>query len=263
MQTAKRTTAAPALAAAVLAATVTAGWVWPPAEGVGPTRGGEGELDGLVVTIDPGHNGKNGAHPEQINQQVPIGNGETKECDTAGTETESGYTESAYNLSVALKLERLLRDAGAKVVLTRDDDNGVGPCIDERARIGNTAKSDAAVSIHADGGPPGGRGYHVIYSTKIPGLTDDIYADSRRLAIRLRDAYGRITGLPRSSYVGEDGLDKRSDLGGLRLSDVPKVFVETGNMRNPKDAERLESSSFRGRIAKAIYAGLRRFLVAD
>jgi N-acetylmuramoyl-L-alanine amidase len=97
----------------------------------------------------------------------------------------------------------------------------------------------------------------------VDGLTDDIYADSRRLAIQLRDAYGRITGLPRSTYIGENGLDKRTDLGGLRLSDVPKVFVETGNMRNPKDAGRLESSRFRGRIAKAIFAGLRRFLVAD
>ena len=259
---AKRTPIAPALAAAVLGAALAAGLAWPPAEAVGPT-GAEGELDGLVVTIDPGHNGKNGAHPEQINQQVPIGNGETKECDTTGAETESGYTESAYNLSVALKLRRLLRDAGAKVVLTRDDDNGVGPCIDERARIGNKADSDAAISIHADGGPPGGRGYHVIFSTRIPGLTDDIYAGSRRLAIKLRDAYGRITGLPRSTYVGENGLDKRSDLGGLRLSDVPKVFVETGNMRNPKDAGKLESSRFRGRIAKAIFAGLRRFLLAD
>lgn len=260
METAKSTSAVPALTAAVVAAAVTAAWAWPPAEGTGHERAGEGELDGIVVTIDPGHNGKNGAHPEQINQQVPIGNGETKECDTAGTETDSGYTESAFNLSVALKLRRLLRGAGAKVVLTREDDNGVGPCIDERARIGNKAKSDAAVSIHADGGPPGGRGYHVIYSTRIPGLTDDIYADSRRLAIELRDSYGRITGLPRSTYAGENGLDKRPDLGGLRLSDVPKVFVETGNMRNHADAERLESSGFRGRIAKAIFAGLSRFL---
>ena len=215
----------------------------------------------MVVTIDPGHNGKNGSHPEQINQQVPIGNGETKACDTVGTETASGYTESAYNLSVALKLEKLLREAGAKVVLTRTDDHGVGPCIDERAEIGNEAGSDAAISIHADGGPPGGRGYHVIYPMRIQGLTDDIYEDSRRLAAILRNAYGKVTGLPRSTYVGEGGLDKRSDLGGLRLSDVPKVFIETGNMRNHADARKLESKRFRGRIAKGIFAGLRRFLL--
>ena len=217
-------------------------------------------LSGLVVTIDPGHNGRNGAHPDQINQQVSIGNGETKECDTAGTETESGYTEAAYNLDVALKLRRLLEDAGAKVVMTRDDNRGVGPCIDERAEIGNEAKSDAVVSIHADGGPPGGRGFHIIHPTRIKGLTDDIYGASKRLALDLRDAFGRVTGLPRSNYIGQNGLDERSDLGGLRLSDVPKVFIETGNMRNGADAKKLESKRFRARIAKGIYAGLTRFL---
>jgi len=219
------------------------------------------ELAGIVVTIDPGHNGENGSHPEQINQQVPIGQGQTKACDTAGTQTASGYAESAYNLSVALKLKQLLSEAGAKVVLTRNDDDGVGPCIDERAKIGNDAGSDAAISIHADGGPPGGRGYHVIYPTEINGLTDDIYAASRRLAVLVRNAYGKVTGLPRSTYVGDAGLDKRSDLGGLRLSDVPKVFIETGNMRNHTDANKLESKRFRGRIAKGIFAGLRRFLL--
>jgi N-acetylmuramoyl-L-alanine amidase len=222
--------------------------------------GGGDDLSGVVVTIDPGHNGRNGAHPEQINQQVGIGNGESKECDTTGTETDSGYSESAYNLDVALKLRRLLREAGAKVVMTREDDKGVGPCIDERAKIGNEAKSDAAVSIHADGGPPGGRGYHVIYPTKIDGLTDDIYAASKRLAVDLRDAFGRVTGLPRSTYAGQSGLDKRSDLGGLRLSDVPKVFIETGNMRNGKDAGKLESKSFRRKVARGIFEGLERFL---
>ncbi|HYU59515.1 MAG TPA: N-acetylmuramoyl-L-alanine amidase [Solirubrobacterales bacterium] len=223
--------------------------------------GAGGELAGLVVTIDPGHNGENGSHPEQINEQVPIGNGETKACDTAGTETASGYTESAYNLDVALRLKRLLRKAGAKVVLTRDNDHGVGPCIDERAKIGNDAGSDAAISIHADGGPPGGRGFHVIYPTRIEGLTDDIYADSRRLAVVLRNAYEHVTGLPRSTYAGEAGLDRRSDLGGLRLSDVPKVFIETGNMRNHTDAQKLESNGFRRKIARGIFAGLRRFLL--
>ena len=51
-----------------------------------------------------------------------------------------------------------------------------------------------------------------------------------------------------------------SDLGGLNLSDVPKVFVETGNMRNGADARLLESPAFRERIARSMVAGLARFL---
>jgi N-acetylmuramoyl-L-alanine amidase len=145
-------------------------------------------------------------------------------------------------------------------VLTRDDDAGVGPCITRRARIGNNEQADVAVSIHADGGPPGGRGFHVIRPSLIEGLTDDIYADSRRLGRVLRAAYEERTGLPRATYVGGDALVARSDLGGLRLSDVPKVFIETANMRNAADARKVESRRFRKRIARGIAEGIIRFL---
>lgn len=226
----------------------------------GPQAPADGALAGKTVTIDPGHNGENGANPDEINQLVPIGNGETKACDTTGTETDAGYPEYAYTMNVARRLSRLLTDDGAKVVLTRRNNNGVGPCINERARIGNRAHSDAAISIHADGGPDSGRGFHVIYSTKINGLTDDIYRPSVKLARALRNAYERGTGLPTSTYLGSGGLDERSDLGGLRLSDVPKVFIESGNMRNSTDARKLSSGRFRQRIAEALAHGLADYL---
>jgi N-acetylmuramoyl-L-alanine amidase len=38
------------------------------------------------------------------------------------------------------------------------------------------------------------------------------------------------------------------------------VFVETGNMRNASDARLLENPAFRERIARALAAGLARFL---
>lgn len=232
-----------------------------PAEGGGfSIERAADNLDGKVITLDPGHNGANGANPGEINEQVAIGNGETKECDTTGTETASGYAESAYTFSVAKHLRRLLERAGAKVVMTREDDRGVGPCIDERARIGNRAKSDAALSIHADGGPPSGEGFHVIRPARTKGLTDDIYGSSRKLASRVRGAYQRGTSIPPANYAGDDGIDERSDLGGLRLSDVPKVLIETANMRNAVDAEKLETGKYRQRIAEALFDGLAKFV---
>jgi N-acetylmuramoyl-L-alanine amidase len=210
------------------------------------------------VVLDPGHNGANAAHPQRINRQVDIGQGIRKACDTTGTATASGYAESAFTLAVARETARILRRHGAEVVLTRENNRGVGPCITRRARIGNREQADAAVSIHADGGPEGGRGFHVIRPTRIEGLTDDIYADSRRLGRLLRDAYEQRTGLPRSTYVG--GLVARGDLGGLRLSDVPKVFIETANMRNAADARRVESRRFRKRIARGIAEGVIEYL---
>ena len=222
---------------------------------------GLGALRARTIVVDPGHNGGNALHATEIGRLVDAGT-LWKACDTAGTQTASGYAEAAFTFDVALRLRAILKTAGARVVLTRHTNRGVGPCITERAAIGNRAHADAAISIHADGGPAAGRGFHVIYPPSIRGLTDDIATASRRLAIDVRDAYREGTGLPSATYLGRDGLDVRSDLGGLNLSDVPKVFIETGNMQNALDASLLESASFRQRIARALARGLGGFLAA-
>jgi N-acetylmuramoyl-L-alanine amidase len=208
-------------------------------------------LHGKTIVIDPGHNGANWAHPAEINRLVDAG-GFRKACDTTGTSTNSGYSEAAYNFDVATRLAGILRAAGARVVLTRTTNDGVGPCINQRAAIGNRAHADAAISIHADGGPSAGSGFHVIYK---PGAVQ-----SYRLALAIRAAFRAGTGEPYSTYVGRDALDVRTDLGGLNLSTVPKVFIETGNMRNAVDAKRLESAAYRQREATALAHGLEAFL---
>jgi N-acetylmuramoyl-L-alanine amidase len=214
-----------------------------------------GVLTGKTVVIDPGHNGANGSHAAEIGRLVDAVT-QKKPCDTAGAATNDGYAESAFTFDVSQRLKLLLEGAEARVVFTRTNDSGVGPCITERAAIGNRAKADAAVSVHADGGPPGGRGFHVIEPALVPGHTEPILAPSRRLALALRAAYAAGTGLPPSTYIGHNGLDVRSDLGGLNLSTVPKVFIECGNMRNPIDAALLKSAEFRQRAAEALFKGL-------
>jgi len=216
-----------------------------------------GPLDGRVVVLDPGHNG---GYSQRIERQVHVGGGMYKACNTTGTSTNSGYPESRFTLAVAREAARVLRADGARVVLTRRRFDGIGPCITRRAAIANRERADAAVSIHADGGPASGRGFHVIRPARIEGLTDDIYVPSRRLARVMRAEYEAVTGLPRAAYVGGDGLVARSDLGGLRLADVPAIFVETANMRNATDAARVKSPRFRKRIARGIAAGITRYL---
>lgn len=212
-----------------------------------------------VVLVDPGHNGRDGLHPGIINRLVNIGNG-MKACESTGTETARRYAESAFNWDVGRRLVAVLRRMGARVVLTRHSNDGVGPCINRRAAIGNKARADAAISIHADGGPASGRGFHVIIPKPIRGLTDDIAAPSRRLGEAVRAAYLKGTGIGYANYIGSKGLSVRGDIGGLNLSDVPKVFIETGNMRNAADAALLSSARFRQRIANALAEGLRVFL---
>jgi N-acetylmuramoyl-L-alanine amidase len=214
---------------------------------------------GKVIAIDPGHNDGNFAHPEIINQQVPMGTG-TKECDTTGTQTNGGYHEAAFTFDVATRLAALLRGAGANVVMTRNDDNSVGPCVNVRAAIGNDAHAAVAISIHADGAPATGHGFHVMEPAKVGAPSDAIITQSHQLALLIRDNYRARTGIPASNYIGKDGINTRSDMGGLNLSVVPKVLIECGNMRNAGDAAMETNPTDRQRMAEGMAAGLAAYL---
>ena len=213
---------------------------------------------GAVVVIDPGHNGGNAAHPEIINKQVPAGFGQMKACNTTGTATASGYPEHALNWAVAKRLRALLQDAGITVLMTRDSDDGVGPCVDERAAIGNEAHADAVISIHGDGADASVRGFFVMTASRTEA-PDAVDARTDGLAVAVRDAMAGA-GFPVSNGLGRDGLWARSDLGGLNLSLVPTVMIELGNMRNPAEAKRLSGKRGQARYAEALAAGVEAFL---
>ena len=216
-------------------------------------------VTGKTIVIDPGHDGGNAAHPEIINQPVPMGTG-TKACDTTGTQTNGGYQEAAFTFDVGTRLAALLRAAGAHVVMTRDSNTGVGPCVDQRAKIGNDAHAAVAISIHADGAPAAGHGFHVMTPARVGAPSNVIVDTSHQLAVRIRDNYRARTGIPTSTYIGQEGINVRADMGGLNLSVVPKVLVECGNMRNAGDAAFMTGETGRQRIAEGLAAGLAAFL---
>ncbi|NEB77481.1 N-acetylmuramoyl-L-alanine amidase [Streptomyces sp. SID14478] len=228
-----------------------------------PAGGGSGPLKGKVVVIDPGHNPGNFSHTSDINRSVNVGNAR-KECDTTGTSTNAGYTEAQFTLDVSRRLRALLQQQGATVQLTQNGDRSWGPCVDERARIGNKAKADAVVSVHADGSAVGNRGFHVILPASVHAGGADtrpIVSSSRDLGERIAGKFLQATGQPPSNYIGGGtGLDTRSDLGGLNLSTVPKVFIECGNMRDSQDVTRLTSGTWRQKAAQGISEGIVSFL---
>ncbi|MFI5755563.1 N-acetylmuramoyl-L-alanine amidase [Streptomyces sp. NPDC051569] len=238
-----------------------------PSPGSGDDANGDaapgGTLAGKVVVIDPGHNPRNFQHTAEINKTVHIGDS-SKECDTTGTETNAGYAEAVFTLDVSRRLATLLEERGATVRFTQDDDRPYGPCVDERARIGNKAGADAVVSVHADGSAAGNRGFHVILPAPVTGGGADtrpIVGPSRALGERIVGSFARETGSAPSNYIGGGtGLDVRKDLGGLNLSTVPKVFIECGNMRDAQDAALLTSAKWRQKAARGLAEGISGFL---
>jgi N-acetylmuramoyl-L-alanine amidase len=226
--------------------------------GTSPTTAATGLLVGKVIAVDPGHNGGNAAAPGVINQLVWNGR-EWETCDTTGTETDSGYTEAQFNFNVAEYLADDLEAEGATVVLTRNSNTGIGPCVTERAAIGNNAHADVALSIHADGGPPTGRGFAVLEPVA-DGPNDAVIGASQVLGLDIRAAFGTVTGEPVSSYDGIDGIQPRNDLAGLNLTTVPKVLIECANMRNPTDASLLTTSQWQQSAARALATGITAYL---
>jgi N-acetylmuramoyl-L-alanine amidase len=211
-----------------------------------------------VIVLDPGHNGANATHTAEINRQVPAGRGRMKPCNTTGTATNAGYPEHAFTWDVALRVRDLLAAQGIQVIMTRQDDSGVGPCVDQRAAIGNQSGAAAVVSIHADGSTnASAHGFHVAYSS--PPLNEAQGEPSTRLANTVRDAMVSA-GFPISTYIGSNGLSARDDLGGLNLSERPAVLVECGNMRNATEAAAFSGPAGRQSYAAAIAAGILAYL---
>lgn len=215
-------------------------------------------LRGKIVGIDPGHNGRNHTDPSYLGRQVWNGR-EREDCDTTGTATAGGYPEALFNFRVAGYLRADLLRAGARVIMTRTSNDGVGPCVDRRAAIINGGHADAAVDIHADGGPARGRGFTVLEPVA-DGPNNNVITSSRRLAADVRAAMLAGTAMPVSNYDGKNGTKLRDDLAGLNLTTVPKVLIEAGNMKNPADARLLTSPAFQQQVAAALLRAIIAFL---
>jgi N-acetylmuramoyl-L-alanine amidase len=219
-----------------------------------PTAHAASNIAGSIVFLDPGHNGANDA---SIGRQVPNGRGGTKECQTSGTTTDGGYPEHTFNWDVVLRIRAELTQYGARTALSRGNDNALGPCVDQRAAMANALHPDAVVSIHADGGPPDGRGFHVNYSN--PPLNDAQAGPAVRFAQVMRDQLV-AAGFTPSTYRGSDGLYGRADLAGLNLAQYPSILIELGNMKNQGDAGLMITPEGRARYAAAVVQGITAYL---
>ena len=215
-------------------------------------------LAGITVGIDPGHNGLNGSDPSFINHLIWNGR-ESETCDTTGTQTASGYTEARFNFNVARYLRAALLADGARVVMTRTNNHGVGPCVNRRAQMLNDSGARVAIDIHADGGPAWGRGFTVLEPVA-DGPNDHVIRSSERFGRDVRAAILARTSMPVSDYYGSNGIQFRDDLAGLNLTTVPKVLIESGNMVNATDAALLTSPAFQRQLAAALLSAILAFL---
>jgi N-acetylmuramoyl-L-alanine amidase len=217
-------------------------------------------LAGKIIGIDPGHNGLNWTDPGFLNHKIWNGR-EWENCDTTGTQTAGGYTEARFNWDVASYLRADLIRLGARVVMTRTSNHGIGPCVNTRARILDRARANVSIDIHADYGPSSGRGFTILEPVA-DGPNDKVINSSFRFARDVHATMLRYTKMRVSDYYGHNGYITRNDLAGLNLTTMPKVLIECGNMNNAADAALLVRPGIQRSIAEALFAAIIRFLTA-
>jgi len=205
-----------------------------------------------VVVIDPGHDARANLATE------PIGPGSStrKIKDGGGTHgVVTGVREPDLTLDVSLRLRRLLRAAGVRVVMTRTRTSGASMGNIVRARIANDAGAALFLRVHADGASSASaRGTHTLTPALRRGWTDDVYASSRRAATLVQTELVRTLGFPNR------GIQERSDFTGFNWADVPVILVEMGFMTNPTEDRALARPTVRQRAALGLCRGTLRFL---
>ncbi len=238
-------------------ASIAAGVLIAASVAIAPAHAAPSNIAGMIVFLDPGHNGANDA---SISRQVPNGRGGTKDCQASGTSTDDGFPEHTFTWDTTLRIRQALNNLGVRTAMSRGNDNALGPCVDERAQMANALQPNATVSIHADGGPPNGRGFHVLYSS--PALNQVQAGPSMRFAQTMRDQLV-ASGIPASNYIGSNGLNPRADIAGLNLAQYPSILVEMGNMKNPADSALMNTPEGQQKYADAVVKGIVAFLATQ
>jgi N-acetylmuramoyl-L-alanine amidase len=176
---------------------------------------------GLTFVLDPGHGG-----------------------DEPGAISPTGIMEKDVNLKWAKMLASMLRNAGARVVLTREDDSTLS--LKERVQIAQQARGHIFVMMHnnsvGEGADPMMRGTSTYYTQPhSQDLAWTVYPKLRQIGLA---GFGKIY----STYFI------------TRQTDMLYFLVEGAFMSNPEDEMLLMNDSFVEQMAKAVFDGLEEFL---
>lgn len=202
-------------------------------------------LDGIIVGLDPGHQGQQNSDREPVSP----GSSETKIKVTSGTQgVSSRVEEHVVNLAVALKLRDLLEDAGCDVVMTRTTAD-VDISNAERAQLFNEEEVDLALRLHCDGEDDSSlRGAFMLIPESNP-----YEEDCERAAEIILNTYCAETGL------NNRGIMVRSDQTGFNWCDRPIINLEMGHMSNAAEDELLTDPDFQDEMALGIYYGILKY----
>lgn len=167
-----------------------------------------------------------------------------------------GTTEAETNLKITLKVQNLLEQSGATVILTRSDENAIYDLdskslkekkisdIHNRVKIGNESSADIFVSIHLNKIPQQQYwGWQCFYQTNNEqsqklakqlqsNLNDSIQKENKRVAMKIENVYI------------------------VKHVQIPLSIVECGFLSNPEEEKQLLEDDYQNKLAWGIYNGI-------
>ena len=173
-----------------------------------------------------------------------------------GAESKNGITENAINLKITLKVQNLLEQSGATVILTRSDENGIYDLdkqtlrekkvsdIKNRVKIGNESQADIFVSIHLNKIPQTQYyGWQTFYKKSDENSIKLAKSIQQNLNESIQKQNKRESLAIKGKYIIEN-------------VEIPTTLVECGFLSNPEEEAQLQNEEYQDRLAWGIYNGI-------
>ncbi|OIJ21655.1 N-acetylmuramoyl-L-alanine amidase CwlD [Anaerobacillus alkalidiazotrophicus] len=196
-------------------------------------------LSGKIIIVDPGHGGIDG-----------------------GASSDSGLLEKDVALSISLILRDYLQEAGALVIMSREEDTDLADPttkgvrnrkvqdLKRRVQLVNETGSDLFVSLHLNAIPsPKWSGAQTFYNRSID--------QNERLAKFIQEEI---------RYNLENTNRLAKPIGNVYLlkhAQIPGALIEVGFLSNPSEADLLNTKAYQQKVAASIYQGIMRYYTEE
>lgn len=201
-------------------------------------KGAGGLLAERTIVIDPGHGGRD-----------------------PGATGYGGWQEKRSNLAIALRVQKLLSDAGVCALMTRKTDVRLDENkkrdLEKRAEYARRHSADIFLSIHSNS----------VAGSKCPSGIMTFYhgreTSGRALAYCIHSEVIKAARLPDLAVRSDFSL-YQTGLGLLRNAvekyGIPTILTELGYVKHPGDVAKIKDPKFQQKMAEAIVRGLKAYV---
>ena len=199
-------------------------------------------LSGLVIGVNAGHQ----KTPNYTQYPIEPGSSKTSAANKSGTRGKFSRTEEyVITLQISLKLEKLLVENGAQVVMIRRSNNVKLTNI-QRSTIMNNAGCDLALNLHCNGsGSPDVSGISTYYRAK-----GNWVSESAAFARELQNGMLAATG------AKNEGTHKSYNYMSLNYSTVPALMIEMGYLSSRVEDPLLNTDEYQMKLAQGLLNGI-------